>query len=97
MRQRLDLEHIERGEADPPVLPATNAAYKSAEVQKAMPFSQELLQALKSAKTRPVSPVYPQISQAIYEAVGKVLSGALSPKDAASKMAKETDAAMRTF
>ncbi|MBA2808027.1 ABC transporter substrate-binding protein [Streptomyces sp. KM273126] len=77
--------------------PATNAAYESAEVQKAMPFSQELLQALKSAKTRPVSPVYPQISQAIYEAVGKVLSGALSPEDAASKMAKETDAAMRTF
>ncbi|MFC9425657.1 ABC transporter substrate-binding protein [Streptomyces sp. NPDC056987] len=77
--------------------PVTEAAYRSARVQKAMPFSQELLQALKSAKSRPVSPVYPQMSQAIYEAVGKVLSGSLSPEDAASTMAKEIDAATRTF
>ena len=40
-----------------------------------MPFADELLQALSQAKARPVSPVYPQISQAIYKNVNAALAG----------------------
>ena len=40
-----------------------------------MPYAAELLQALSQAKARPVSPVYPQISQAIYKNVNDALAG----------------------
>ncbi|MFI7125243.1 ABC transporter substrate-binding protein [Nonomuraea sp. NPDC050153] len=77
--------------------PAVTAAYASEPVKKALPFSQELLKALTSAKSRPVSPVYPQISQAIYQTVGKVLSGELTPQAATSQMADKVGTALKTF
>ncbi|MFD1546374.1 ABC transporter substrate-binding protein [Nonomuraea guangzhouensis] len=77
--------------------PAIAAAYTSEPVKKALPFSQELLKALTSAKSRPVSPVYPQISQAIYQNVGKVLSGELTPQAAAPQMADKIASALKTF
>ena len=48
--------------------------YEDAEVKKAFPFAPQLLQALSQAKARPVSPVYPQISQAIYKNVNEALA-----------------------
>ena len=45
---------------------------------KAIPYAPELLQALSQAKARPVSPVYPQISQAIYKNVNDALAGRAS-------------------
>jgi multiple sugar transport system substrate-binding protein len=77
--------------------PAVASAYASEPVKKALPFSQELLKALTSAKARPVSPVYPQISQAIYQTVGKVLSGELTPQAGASQMADKVGTALKTF
>ena len=58
------------------VIPAT---YSDADVKKAIPYASELLQALSQAKARPVSPVYPQISQAIYKNVNSALAGRVSP------------------
>ena len=53
--------------------------YSEADVKKAMPYAAELLQALSQAKARPVSPVYPQISQAIYKNVNDALAGRVEP------------------
>ena len=38
-------------------------------MKKAMPFAAELRDAIDQAQPRPVSPVYPQISEAIYNNV----------------------------
>ncbi len=77
--------------------PAVTAAYDAPEVQEALPFSQELFTALESAKSRPVTPVYPQVSQAIYQTVGDVLSGNLTPEDATTQMAERIEKALDTF
>ena len=58
------------------IIPAT---YSDADVKKAIPYAAELLQALSQAKARPVSPVYTQISQAIYKNVNSALAGRVSP------------------
>jgi multiple sugar transport system substrate-binding protein len=78
----------------PPVL---NATYDDADVQKALPFSQELRQAVTQAKSRPVSPVYPQISQAIYKNVNKALGGQMTPEDALKAADDQINKALATF
>lgn len=86
---------IESGKvATPPVVPS---AYDNAEVQEEMPFAQELLQAIEQGRARPVSPVYPQISQAIYENVHSALTGQSSPDEAVSAMHEEITQALETF
>jgi trehalose/maltose transport system substrate-binding protein len=84
------------------LLKYTNAAvttdtYSDPDVKKAVPYSAELLQALSQAKARPVSPVYPQISQAIYKNVNDALAGRVSPKDALAKADKQITSALSTF
>jgi multiple sugar transport system substrate-binding protein len=71
--------------------------YKDPEVKKAIPYADELLQALNQAKARPVSPVYPQISQAIYKNVNDALAGRVSPADAIKKASTQIDSALSTF
>ena len=46
------------------------------DVKEALPFAPELKQAVEQAQPRPVSPVYSQISQAIYKNVNQALSRA---------------------
>jgi multiple sugar transport system substrate-binding protein len=77
--------------------PVLNAAYDDAKVKKALPFSDELKQAVAQAKARPVSPVYPQISQAIYNNVNDALAGRTSPQDAMKKANDAIDKALATF
>ena len=74
-----------------------NATYDSAAVKKAVPYAAELKQAIESAKARPVSPVYPQISQAVYENVNKALGGQTSPEDALKNGQKEIEQALNAF
>src|SRR5215210_1350568 len=71
--------------------------YDQPEVQKAIPFSDDLRQALEQAKPRPVSPVYPQISQAIYKNVNRALSGQTSPEDAMKQAQGDIEKALATF
>jgi multiple sugar transport system substrate-binding protein len=72
-------------------------AYDDPAVKKALPFSDELKQAVSQAKARPVSPVYPQISQAIYNNVNDALAGRQSAADAMKKAQDAIDKALATF
>jgi multiple sugar transport system substrate-binding protein len=79
-------------------LPAVIAeVYEDPQVKKALPFAAELLKAVEQAKPRPVSPVYPQISEAIYNNVFAVLQGDMAPDEAATKMNDEIQQALETF
>jgi multiple sugar transport system substrate-binding protein len=79
-------------------LPSTlSATYDDADVKKAAPFAAELKQAITQAKARPVSPVYPQISAAIYKNVNEALSGSVSPEEALKKGQSQMQKALKTF
>ena len=73
------------------------AVYDDPAVQKAQPFSAELKSAVEQSKARPVSPVYPQLSQAIYKNVNEALSGKTSPQDALKQAQTEMEQALQTF
>ncbi|HEX2102615.1 MAG TPA: ABC transporter substrate-binding protein [Solirubrobacteraceae bacterium] len=91
------MENNVRNAAQFSLAPVLNAAYDDPKVKKALPFSDELKQAVAQAKARPVSPVYPQISQAIYNNVNDALAGRTSPADALKKANDEIDKALATF
>jgi multiple sugar transport system substrate-binding protein len=78
----------------PPVLAST---YSDAAVKKAMPFAAQLKAAIEQGEARPVSPVYPQISEAIYKNVYSALQGNSSPQAAVNKMASQVQSALKTF
>ena len=77
--------------------PVLGATYEDAAVKKAIPFAAELKQAVEQAKSRPVSPVYSLISQAIYKNVNAALSGSSSPQDALKAADSEITKALATF
>jgi len=79
-------------------LPATaTSVYNDPEVKKEIPFTTELLKAVEQAQARPVSPVYTEISQAIYDNVFEVLNGKQSADEATSKMDSEIENALKRF
>jgi multiple sugar transport system substrate-binding protein len=65
-------------------------------VIKAQPFAPSLVKAVESG-IRPVSPVYPQISEAIYKNVYSALSSGTSPQAALKKAQSQINAALKTF
>jgi multiple sugar transport system substrate-binding protein len=79
------------------ITPTTTATYSDPEVQKSIPFADALLKNVQAAHARPVSPVYPQISQAIYKNVNAALSGQMSPQDALKKADSQINSALSTF
>jgi multiple sugar transport system substrate-binding protein len=89
-RQAEDI--VEYSDASP-----LKAVYDDPEVQKAQPFSDELKAAVEQSRSRPVSPVYPQISQAIYKNVNEALSGKTSPENALKQAQTEIEQALETF
>jgi multiple sugar transport system substrate-binding protein len=78
----------------PPVL---GSVYDDPKLKKAMPFASELRTAVQQGQARPVSPVYPQISEAIYKNVYAALQGQMSPQAAANKMGSQVENALKTF
>jgi multiple sugar transport system substrate-binding protein len=90
-----DQQKIMASEASLP--PTTSATYDDPAVKKAMPFAAELKTAIEQAKPRPVSPVYPQISEAVFDNVYDALQGNASPDEAAKKMNDEITKALQTF
>jgi multiple sugar transport system substrate-binding protein len=90
-------EAEKRDAADFSLAPVLKATYDDPAVQKAMPFAAELKQAIAQAKSRPVSPVYTQISQAIYKNVNEALSGKVSPEEALKTGQSEMEKALATF
>jgi multiple sugar transport system substrate-binding protein len=77
--------------------PTLASVYDDADVQKKYPFAAELKASVAQAKARPVSPVYPQISQAIYNNVNAALSGKVSPQDALKTADGQINKALATF
>jgi multiple sugar transport system substrate-binding protein len=77
--------------------PTIGAAFDDPAVQKAMPFWKALKAGVESAKSRPVSPVYPQISEAIFKNVNAALSGSTSPQDALKQADTDINNALATF
>jgi multiple sugar transport system substrate-binding protein len=73
------------------------ATYDDADIKKKYAFASELRDAISQAKARPVSPVYPQISQAIYNNVNAALSGKASPQDALKSADDQINKALATF
>jgi multiple sugar transport system substrate-binding protein len=77
--------------------PILDETYDDPAVQKALPFSAELKEAVSKAHARPVSPVYPQISQAIYKNVNAALGGQQSAEEAMKKAQADIEKALSTF
>jgi multiple sugar transport system substrate-binding protein len=77
--------------------PVTTAVYDDPQVKKTLPFATELRDAVEQAEPRPVSPVYPQISEAIFTNVFSALQGDMSPDEAATAMNEEIQEALETF
>jgi multiple sugar transport system substrate-binding protein len=77
--------------------PATAAAYDDPEVQKKYAFASDLKAAVEQGQARPVSPVYAQISEAIYTNVHDALQGNAEPKAALEKMSSDIEQALETF
>jgi len=90
-------EVIKRNAAEFSLAPVLQETYDDPDVKKALPFAAELKQAVSQAKSRPVSPVYSQVSQAIYKNVNQALSGQSSPQDALKNADQQINQALKTF
>ena len=90
-------ETIDRNAATYALPPTLLSSYEEAGVKKALPYSDQLLNAVKEAVPRPVSPVYPQISEAIYTNVNAALAGQQSPEDALKKGQDKIEKALASF
>jgi len=77
--------------------PTLSEAYNAPDVKKALPFAAELHKAVEQASPRPISPVYPQISEAIYNNVYNALWGGASADSALKKANDQIDKALQTF
>ena len=77
--------------------PVIASAYDDPATKKAMPFADQLKKAIEQAKARPVSPVYPQISEAIYKNAHDALTGRKSPDAAVKAMDSGITKALATF
>lgn len=79
-------------------LPAVlTQTYQDASVKKELPFAPQLLKAVQQGKPRPVSPVYPQISKAIYDNVYAALSQGRSASSALDRAQDQIERALKTF
>jgi multiple sugar transport system substrate-binding protein len=77
--------------------PTIAAAYDDPGVQKKYDFATDLKESVAQARSRPVSPVYPQISQAIYKNVNEALAGRVSPEEAMKNAQTQMQQALETF
>jgi multiple sugar transport system substrate-binding protein len=77
--------------------PVLKQTYTEPAVIKAQPFAPQLEQAVEQAKPRPVTPVYQQISEAIYKNVNAALSGQTSPESALKAAQSQITKALSAF
>lgn len=71
--------------------------YDDPAVQKAFPFAVKLRTAVEKAQPRPVTPVYPQVSEAIFKNVHLALQGKTAPDAAIKTMKSDIEKALKTF
>lgn len=77
--------------------PVVSSVYEDPQVTKALPFAAELRKAVEQAKPRPVTPVYPQVTEAIYKNAFAAMKGDMAPKSAVARMQTEIEKALETF
>jgi len=77
--------------------PTLSEAYDAPAVQKVMPFADKLRTAVEQAHPRPLSPVYPQISEAIYKNVYNALWNGVSVDSALKKANDQINQALKQF
>lgn len=68
------------------LLPTYPAAYKDEAVMKAAPWFADALQVVETAKPRPVTPRYNEVSEVIRTTVNAVLAGVTTPEDGAAQI-----------
>ena len=90
-------EAIKRDAAEYSLAPTLVETYDDPDVKKALPFLAELKQAVEQAGSRPVTPVYNAVSQAIYKNVNAALAGQAEPQAALETASEEIDQALATF
>jgi multiple sugar transport system substrate-binding protein len=77
--------------------PCFAAVYDDPEVQKKYVFASDLKAAVEQGQVRPVSPVYSQITEAIFTNVHDALQGRAEPQAALEKMSSDIEKALETF
>ncbi|RKT87500.1 multiple sugar transport system substrate-binding protein [Saccharopolyspora antimicrobica] len=77
--------------------PVHAATYDDPQVIAELPFIPQLKQSVLSAKPRPKSPVYAQLSRAVYRNVYQVISGQTDVESGVRKMAEDVRTAQETF
>lgn len=77
--------------------PVRGSTYEDPEVLEAMPFAPELREAVESAASRPATPMYPQVSRAIYDNVYDAISGDTDVESAVEQMASQIEDAQDAF
>jgi len=77
--------------------PVNPAVYDMPKMKEAIPYAAQMKQGIEQADSRPVSPVYPQISEAIFKNVNAALSGESSPEDALKSAQSQIQQALATF
>jgi multiple sugar transport system substrate-binding protein len=90
-------ESMNRAASEYALPPALASSYEDPQVQEALPFATELRQAVEQARPRPVTPVYTQVSQAIYENINAALSGQSTPQEALENAQRDMEQALATF
>jgi multiple sugar transport system substrate-binding protein len=79
-------------------LPAVlTQTYTDPTVKSKVPFAATLLKAVQQGKPRPISPVYPQINEAINKNVYSALQGSTSPQTALKNAQSQINKALATF
>ncbi|MGB9185022.1 MAG: ABC transporter substrate-binding protein [Solirubrobacteraceae bacterium] len=79
-------------------LPAVlTQTYSDPAVVKSQPYAPQLLKAVENGQPRPVSPVYTQISEAIYKNVYSALSSGTSPATALGTAQSQINSSLKTF
>jgi multiple sugar transport system substrate-binding protein len=68
------------------LLPTYPDLYKDADVLKAAPWFADALQVVETAKPRPVTPRYNEVSETIRTTVNAVLAGVMTPEDGATQI-----------
>jgi multiple sugar transport system substrate-binding protein len=77
--------------------PCFAAVYDDPQVKKKYPFASDLKAAVEQGQVRPVSPVYPLITEAIYNNVHDALQGKAEPQAALDTMTADIEKALETF
>ena len=75
-------EIVTQDATDFSLAPALQAVWDDPAVQRALPAFEDLQDAIRTAKARPVVPNYLAVSRAIYTNVNAALQGEVSPEDA---------------